>query len=130
MTRKEVKAILPILQAYAEGKTIQASPRGDGKNWMDVDENDTLSFSLFSYRIKPSTTYRPFANAEECWKEMLKHQPFGWVKGNNILAQIGEITRNGVHLICTAKGIGYDWETSFDLFTFADGSVFGVKVEE
>lgn len=33
------------------------------------------------YRInKPGVNYRPFANEEECWQEMQKHQPFGWVK--------------------------------------------------
>ena len=30
--------------------------------------------------IKPKQGYRPFKNAEECWQEMMKHQPFGWVK--------------------------------------------------
>ena len=23
--------------------------------------------------------YRPFKNQEECWDEMMKHQPFGWL---------------------------------------------------
>ena len=32
------------------------------------------------YRIKPEQKYRPFANVEECWQELLKHKPFGWVK--------------------------------------------------
>lgn len=27
--------------------------------------------------------YRPFKDAEECWAEMLEHQPFGWVKDRN-----------------------------------------------
>ena len=29
-------------------------------------------------KIEPK--YRPFRTKEECWNEMLKHQPFGWVK--------------------------------------------------
>ena len=32
------------------------------------------------YRIKPETKYRPFKDAEECFEEMKKHQPFGWIK--------------------------------------------------
>ena len=39
---------------------------------------DNKDWNKFDYRIKPE--YRPFANAEECWCEMLKHKPFGWVE--------------------------------------------------
>ena len=65
MTRQEAKAIMPIIQAYAEGKVIQYSTNG-GKTWYDVAENvnHDINTDFYDYRIKPSPTYRPFANAE------------------------------------------------------------------
>ena len=79
MTREQAKELLPIIQAFAEGKTIQIKKEGD---WFEVGENTEVYFSESpsDYRIKPKPKYRPFKNQEECWEEMLKHQPFGWVK--------------------------------------------------
>lgn len=79
MTREEAKELLPIIQAFAEGKTIQV--KGPDNRWYDYEgKNCKLKFDsrVQDYCIKPK--YRPFKNAEECWQEMLKHQPFGWVK--------------------------------------------------
>ena len=76
MTREEAKELLPIMQAFAEGKTIEY--RESGGAWK-VANTPTWSSCLF-YRIKPEPKYRPFKTQEECWNEMLKHQPFGWLK--------------------------------------------------
>ena len=79
MTREEVKEMLPVLQAFAEGKTIESRCiKGDKSLWYD-DEDPSFDDDL-EYRIKPEHTYRPFKDAEECWLEMQKHQPFGWLK--------------------------------------------------
>ena len=75
MTREEAKNLLPIIQAFAEGKTIQLFTNGI---WEGA-ENPSFE-ELSRYRIKPEPKYRPFKSQEECWTEMLKHQPFGWVK--------------------------------------------------
>jgi hypothetical protein len=49
MTREQAKELLPIIQAFAEGKEIQSSP--DGVNWFNCS---TPTFSPHSgYRIKP-----------------------------------------------------------------------------
>lgn len=74
MDRQQAKELMPIIQAFAEGKTIQAA---GGRGWYDVDN---INFNSCKYRIKPEPKYRPFNDAEECWQEMQKHQPFGWVK--------------------------------------------------
>lgn len=81
MKREEAKAILPILNAFADGKVIQVrTPNG---NWRDR-AHDLNLLTLIEhpewYRIKPEAKYRPFKNTEEFWQEMQKHQPFGWVK--------------------------------------------------
>ena len=80
MTREEAKELLPIMQAYAEGKTVQYLNKE--YNWQDFD--DQSFFGGVSYRIKPEPKYRPFKSQEECWNEMLKHQPFGYIKGKEI----------------------------------------------
>ena len=74
MTREEAKELLPIMQAYAEGRTIQFL---DGGKWLDLYESDFYK-SPERYRIKPEPKYRPFRIRRECRDEMLKHQPFGW----------------------------------------------------
>lgn len=78
MNRKEATELLPIIQAYAEGKEIEFFDNTT-KMWR------TAMLPHFDcdskiYRIKPESKYRPFKDAEECWQEMQKHQPFGWAK--------------------------------------------------
>lgn len=126
MTREEAKEILPIIQAFSEGKKIEGIYKGIKEPWFNV-ENMVFDGGT-KYRIKSSPTYRPFANAEECWNEMLKHQPFGWVKTNgNKYRTIDSITSE---LHVAYQGKGYTFEEAFDTYTFADGAPFGVKVED
>ena len=78
MDRNQAKQLLPIVQAYAEGKAIESRcVKGDKSLWYD-DEYPSFDDD-FEYRIKPQPKFRPFDNAEECWQEMLRHQPFGWI---------------------------------------------------
>ena len=135
MTREEAKAFYPILQAFAEGKVIETrtDPNVVGKGLEDMnywtEMNEIEHWNNIQYRVKPEPTYRPFANAEECWAEMLKHQPFGWVKDRNgskfVIENVDsrgfvEVYDEGT---CTFKEV-------FENRTFADGLPFGVKVEE
>ena len=132
MTREEVKDLLPILQAFAEGRVIQYRDNGV---WKDITTEegfytDNAFVNVNDYRIKPELTYRPFANAEECWQEMLKHQPFGWVKNKsnsrayNILSVL--LKEDNLYIRSNYVTLG----KAFENYTFADGAVFGVKVEE
>ena len=120
MTREEATAKLPIIQAFAEGKTIQFY---NGDEWADLDEA-TFSASPDKYRIKPEPKYRPFENQEECWQEMQKHQPFGWVKnecGNifNIIA----IFKESIKL----NESSHHYSDLCKQFKFMDGTPFGIK---
>ena len=126
MTREEAKQLLPIIQAFAEGKAIESRCiKGDKSLWYD-DEDPSFDNDL-EYRLKPEPKYRPFANAEECWQEMQKHQPFGYTydRFNGI--------RDCITKVATA-GVSYDsptvisFEEVFDKFVFADGVPFGIKV--
>ena len=122
MTREEAKQLLPILQAFAEGKTIQY--RCDGKySDIKIILLGELEINSARYRIKPSSTYRPFKDAEECWQEMQKHQPFGWVKTGQ-----GYYNTKSLEL---DKGAYSDYfDVVFKEYVFPDGAPFGIQVEE
>lgn len=128
MTREEAKELLPIIQAFAEGKTIQYYRNKDGiQQWVDAQSDETVNFSDYTskYRIKPESKYRPFKNAEECWEEMQKHNPFGWikVKNSNCYKFLDAVQNIGIYSVGR-----YAYETGFKNFTFVDGTPFGVKV--
>ena len=69
MTREEIKAMLPIMQAFAEGKTLQYRVNEETNEWKDID-NPAFNDPPSEYRIKPEPTYRPFKDNEERWDEM------------------------------------------------------------
>lgn len=130
MNKETIKEFMPIMQAMLEGKTIQSCYNYD-KKWVDVEEI-IVEHGISSYRIKTEPKYRPFKNADECWTEMQKHQPFGWLKriGDNqycLLTDVsGEVECEGVRI----DGDGYFWDTANYEYTFADGTPFGIKVEQ
>ena len=81
MTRKHAKELLPILQAYAEGKTIQTiMPNGE---WRDC-EKPSFTYNLSFYRIKPEEDIEVLrkdllkeAEKHKIWLPKEKHyQPF------------------------------------------------------
>lgn len=131
MNRKEAAELLPFIKAFGEGKDIEMrskNPRAQLNGWAKMDE---FIFGNFEYRIKPEPKCHPFANAEECWTEMQKHQPFGWVKdkqdGHRVLITAVNDDTCGMSLNGNA---GWSLQGIKGSFTFADGTPFGVKVEE
>ena len=128
MNRKEAKELMPIIQAFAEGKTIQYyDSLIDIADWEDC-ENPNFENLTYKFRIKPETTYRPFKDAEECWLEMLKHKPFGWVK-STLFKDFALVKRVTTLYVEINREI-IDYKDALDKFTFADDTNFGVKVEE
>ena len=122
--------MLPVLQAFAEGKTIESRCiKGDKSLWYD-DEDPSFDNDL-EYRIKPQTNYRQFKDAEECWQEMQKHQPFGWAKGDKCFYNIVSVSNIDVSM-ANVRGdiITLDFSEVTEDNTFADGLPFGVKLEE
>lgn len=132
MNRNQAKELLPILQAFAEGKTIEMSSLN---GW--VSQNDLRMELLKSnprvFRIKPEPKYRPFKDAEECWHEIRKHEPFGWLTSQEgeVYSLIIFIDNEGIVIGDRNNGV-IGFVTATDLFKikFADGTPFGVKVEE
>ena len=125
MTREEVKEMLPVLQAFVDGKTIESRCiKGDKSLWYD-DEDPSFD-NDFEYRIKPEPKYRPFKNAEECWEEMQKHQSFGWVNYNGYRANIAAVMGSAITFI-NNKGYTLFFQQAFEECTFIDKQPFGIK---
>ena len=135
ITRENAKELLPILQAFAEGKQIQDKIEGV-TDWVDTDEiNFEYEGQKIKHRIKPESQYRPFKSQEECWNEMLKHQPFGWLKSikKQEKVHIGRVFEVKDYVLITLsinEGINNNPSYFFDEYTFADGTPFGIKKEE
>ena len=125
MTREEIKKMLPILQAFVDGKTIESRCiKGDKSLWYD-DEDPSFD-NDFEYRIKPEPKYRPFKNAEECWEEMQKHQPFGWVNYNGYRVNIAAVMGSAITFV-NNKGYTLFFQQAFEGCTFIDKQPFGIK---
>lgn len=135
MDRNQAKEFYPILQAFAEGKVIECRTKPSALEGTDVPNDwaemkEIEYWNNTEYRVKPEPTYRPFANAEECWQEMQKHQPFGWIKSKE------DGSRSLITLIISEENIdincigGFTLDKIMKRFTFADGTVFGILEEE
>ena len=126
--KEEVKSVMNIIQAFADGKTIQAiDPYED--EWVDQVGLNFESLFEGQYRIKPEPKYRPFANAEECLAEMKKHQLFGWVKVQDLYRNIANVMSCSI-TFADNEARDVEYEQAFKNYTFADCTPFGVKVEE
>lgn len=139
MNRNQAKEFYPIMQAFAEGKVIECRTKPSSIKGTDVP-NDWVEmkeigfWDNIEYRIKPDSKaeakYRPFANAEECWNEMQKHQPIGWIKSKE------DGSRSLITLIISEENIdincigGFNSDKIMKRFTFDDGAVFGFLEEE
>ena len=134
MTKEEAKEFYPTLQAYAEGNAIECRTKPGTistsipNEWTEMKEIDF--WNCVEYRIKPEPKYRPFKDAEECWQEIRKHEPFIKYKviesSKDVYLIIQRIKTDGIETDVERL----DFETAFEWFTFADGTPFGMKVEE
>ena len=129
MTREEAKRLAELYSALANGKTIQF--KQENGEWTDLKTDLMCGIAESSkYRIKPK--YRPFKSQEECWNEMLKHQPFGWIvrSSDNEYFHIGRIhdrgpyNGHGITLSCN-ESIRANFDAIFKGFKFVDGTPFG-----
>ena len=126
-TRKQTKELLPIMQAFADGKTIQYE---FNEGWRDLDRLVALS-DTSKYRIKPEPElkYRPFKSQEECFDEMMKHYPFEWFRSthNKNLFNIVGINDDGIKITNTLTKYMDTYSDAFSNIEFVDGIPFGIK---
>lgn len=136
MDREQAKALLPIIKAFSEGKIIEYRDSMLKDDWKIAKEIPNLSFGCFEYRIKPEHQYRPFKDTKECWQEMQKHQPFGWLKDKNKDSELRNIQALTEEMSTIADGVylrginlingWHVFEEAVKEYTFADGTPFGI----
>lgn len=157
MTVEQIKNLAKVMLAFTQGKEIQTRFLGvqDEDAWKD-EPSPSFDFNLYDYRVKENTEleYRPFENGKECWEEMLKHQPFGWIIDtepvNGIItseyADAECIVNVGEDFICLAPFLlathegnvsnnsvisgYYAYSEALKYFWFMDGTPFGIKKTE
>lgn len=114
-----------------------------GKPFIFIDKglkltngDDMLYFEQHRYReitaeeilaLEITEKYRPFKDIKECWEEMMKHEPFGWICPKNIF--IPEVAALNVTGVTTVEGYHYRYSVMLDKYNFADGTPFGIKEE-
>ena len=130
MIREQAKNIIPILQAYADGKDVEMYDPIRG-TWVlapypSFAEGD-------KYRIKGEQEYRPFKGKMECLDEIHKHNLTNWIKDNDIFYQVAMLTDDHIYIFDSAGEDGsisyrtsYTYETAFKKFKFVDDTPFGV----
>ena len=127
LTREEAKRRAELYSALAKGKSVQV--QGIDGSWVDVDI-DKLNYFIETpiFRIKHEPKYRPFESQEECWQEILKHQPLGWLRSKRIKDIYQLITiRN--HEIRIFADLPLRFSRAYRKYEFLDGTPFGVKEE-
>ena len=130
MKRSDTADCIKVMQAYVEGKQIQYK---DDEVWIDIDDPD-WDWHNWEYRIKPEPNYRPFKNAEECWHEMQKHHPFGWIKdkedGHYSMVTTVDAFYDDKNYIKISGDHNWSFAETMIVYTFADGTPFGINIEE
>lgn len=140
MTREEARKAAEVMRAYAEGKEIEFYLPEYGE-WY-IDALPSFNWNKYSYRIKQEPTYRPFKDKEECWQEMQKHQPFGWLKLDNMYINIVCVHSVDKKIELSPENLKFEDDVPFDIermfmsfertfyeYLFADGTPFGIKEE-
>lgn len=131
MDREEVRKAAEVMLAFADGKEIQYSNKGQD-HWFNWINNSAPSFNWgrFDYRIKPEPKYRPFHTQEECWNEMHKHPDSGWVKDKSTLIKLIRIDYDDTlefTVYTYIGGVQISAKQMFEDYTFTDGTPFGIK---
>ena len=127
MTREEAKRRAELYWALGDGKAIQVqNPVTCEWKYLDINQIDGFNEEL-KYRIKPEPKCRPFKSKEECWNEMLKHQPFGWVKeiSSEMLYLINGISNMSIVIMEDINS----FKEAMNIYEFKDGTPFGIKEE-
>ena len=127
MTREEARKAAEVMIAYADGKEIEFN---NSSVWEEATY-PVFDWCHSKYRVKSEPKYRPFKDMEECWNEMLKHQPLGWVKAkeSKSVALIGNVYMDKeVWIVWTTNEKDlYSASEIFNNYVFADGTPFGIK---
>ena len=119
---------MPFLFIESDEITSSCDMRFFNNNkFTEITDEQILSLEL-------TEGYRPFKDKNECWNEMLKHQPLGWIKskdsGNFILigfVQWASALEDVMITFATSEKLARSSRSLFEKYIFADGTPFGIK---
>lgn len=111
----------PFLFIYTD---MSFARSGDMEYFSKYENREITAEQILALELDPSC--RPFKDTEECWREMLKHKPFGWLtqKGGGYFNP-KVVCDKGVMIF--VDGDYFPFIHAFALFLFADGTPFGIK---
>ena len=126
----------PFLYTSPGGKIISW-----GKSEKVFDKADKKEVSVDDIlNINVDENYRPFINSRECWEEMKKHEPFGWIRmGEDEYRQIDKVIKDGLLFRYDTPHRYWDeiegsytksFEEACSQLRFADGTLFGINLEK
>ena len=96
MTREQAKELLPVIQAFAEGKTVQVKAGIKlGGSWCDISTQGFSFDPLWQYRVKPEP--------RRIWKNR-----YGDYWGGGVFDS-PEDARNAAELNCKATEIAVEF---------------------
>lgn len=120
MNRDNAAQYIPLVQALAEGKTIQRHYEEDG--WLDCDSSMTFSAAPKCYRVKPDPSPRPWTPEEVPVGAVIQRK--GTKNRCLILAVLDCKPPQAVTQLTGQAGLDYILAN----FTMPDGSPCGVVV--
>lgn len=114
---------------------------GFGKSETVFNKSDYREISVNDIiNINVDENYRPFVSSKECWEEMKKHEPFGWIRmDEDEYGQIDKVIKKGL-LFRYNEPVRYwgeikgcfikSFEEACNELRFADGTLFGINLEK
>lgn len=126
MTKEELQNAIKVMQAYINGEEIEYTYINENKVWY-LNNFPTWNWVKYKYRIKQKPKYRPFKDVNECWQEMLKHTPFGWIKCMDKTVpskciNIASIKNEGIVI----NSVDFTFDVLLAHYTFVDKKPFGI----
>lgn len=121
MEREQAKELLPIIQAFAEGKEIQCISEGE-EDWCTI-KHPTWNKSI-KYRVKPEPKYRPFNNAKEFIEALNEHG--GWMRAKHSSVYFIPL-RVKFDSIASTTSTVYLYSDVLACFVFYDDTPCGIK---
>lgn len=129
MHRNKLKSILPALEAFANGKTIQF--RSEKREWTDLLDDEIVIDPWYDYRLKPDSKYRPFSSQKECIGEMMKHQPVGYVQGDGSVLYVLMVDDSYIYHLSNGaiqkEVVFTPFMEAMKHMKFLDGTPFGIE---
>lgn len=139
MTREEARKAAEVMLAYANGEEVETLSL-NGKHVFI--KTPSFNWGEREYRVKRKSTFRPFKDMEECWNEMLKHKPFGWLRLDDMYINIVCVQSVDKQIELSPENLKFEedapadikrmfisFERAFNEYLFADGTPFGIKEE-